>query len=295
MLARAGAGAAPQRPAPKAAKPKIPPAEEITGRELVTGDGVALSATFYPGTKGRESVPVILLHMWKGSRKDYAELAHLLQQNGHAVLVPDLRGHGDSKRWTVGARSGEVDVSRLTADHLRAMVQRDMETLKAFLMKKNNAGELNIEKLCVVGAEMGASVALDWARHDWSWPPLVGKKQGQDVKALVLISPQWAFRGFSLKPAMNHPAVRSRLSVMLLVGGDDPKAASEVRQMERIFQRYHREETEDSKMTLVVRERDTRLQGTDMLGAKKGLGVETRIEKFIDYRLVAQPFSWQER
>jgi len=266
------------------------------GNELTTRDGVALTATFYPGTNGKESVPVILLHMWKGSRKDYAGLAHLLQQKGHAVLVPDLRGHGESKRRIVGARSWAVDVSRLTSDQVRDMVQYDMETLKAFLIKRNNAGELNIEKLCVVGAEMGASVALDWARHDWSWPPLVGKgKQGQDVKALVLISPQWSFRGFNLKNAINHPAVRSRLSVMLIVGGDDSKAASEVRQMERVFRRYHREQTEASKKTLVVQELDTKLQGTDMLGARKGLGVERLVDLFIEYRVVRQPFPWQER
>ena len=138
---------------------------------------------------------------------------------------------------------------------------------------------------------MGASVALDWARHDWSWPPLIGKKQGQDVKALVLISPQWSFRGFNVKNAVNHPAVRSRLSVMLIVGSGD----SDTRQMEKILSRYRREQTESSKKDLIVKQVDTKLQGTKMLGARKGLGIERLIELFIEYRLVRQFFPWKER
>ena len=36
-----------------------------------------------------------MLHGWKGNRTEYADLASFLQtQHGHAVLVPDLRGHG---------------------------------------------------------------------------------------------------------------------------------------------------------------------------------------------------------
>ncbi|GAF68686.1 unnamed protein product, partial [marine sediment metagenome] len=57
-------------------KKKPPKPEEI---RLPTGDGVTLTATYYPSTKGKETVPVILLHMYKHGRKDYNELASLLQ------------------------------------------------------------------------------------------------------------------------------------------------------------------------------------------------------------------------
>ena len=50
-----------------ARKTKEPPARvELAGNELITSDGVRLTATFFPGTEGKETVPVILLHMWKG-------------------------------------------------------------------------------------------------------------------------------------------------------------------------------------------------------------------------------------
>ena len=41
------------------------------------------------------------------------------------------------------------------------MVREDMRAVKDFLWERNNAGQLNIDKLCIVGADMGASVALD--------------------------------------------------------------------------------------------------------------------------------------
>ena len=46
------------------------------------------------------------------------------------------------------------------------MATEDMMAVKAFLWDRNNAGELNIDKLCVVGAEMGASVAMSFALAD---------------------------------------------------------------------------------------------------------------------------------
>jgi len=65
---------------------------------FLTDDGLRLTLTYYPGTKGKETVPIVLLHMWKQSRVDYKDLALFLQSKGHAVIVPDLRGHGQSTR-----------------------------------------------------------------------------------------------------------------------------------------------------------------------------------------------------
>ncbi len=176
------------------------------------------------------------------------------------------------------------------------MVQYDMETLKSFLMRKNNEGELNIEKLCVVGAEMGASVALGWAKLDWSWPLLAGKKQGQDVKALVLLSPKLNFRGINAKAALDHPAVRSRLAMLIAVGGRDSRAATDANRLHAMLQRYHPEpppEQVREQKDLFFGEFDTELQGTKMLGQQ--LKVEQWIASFIQLRLVNQNFPWRDR
>ena len=68
-----------------------------------------MKATCFPGTKGPESIPVILLHGFSGkekaSRKDFTQeqgLASFLQEKlGCFVIVPDLRGHGDSTKIKV--------------------------------------------------------------------------------------------------------------------------------------------------------------------------------------------------
>ena len=142
----------------------------------------------------KDAVPVLLLHPFKGSRADFNDLALALQEAGCAVLVPDLRGHGQSTR-RINADGKEVEIEQALMNHqdFEAMgyadtkTSGDVEACNKFLRAKNNLKELNIDKLVIIGAEMGAAVAIDWAQSDWSWPVLPGApKQGQDVKALDL-------------------------------------------------------------------------------------------------------------
>lgn len=277
-------------------KEELPAPVDIKGNDLLTSDGVALKATFYPSTRGKEAVPVILLHSSKGDRKEYAALAPFLQKLGHAVLVPDLRGFGESKQMIVGGRAKDFDASktRLMPADYQAMVYEDMEALKKFLVRENNQGHLNVNKLCVIGAEMGASVALHWARHDWSWPVLGGGlKQGQDVKALVLISPRWSFPGLPAHDALSHPAVRTELSLLIVVGRGEPDAVAQARRLYKLVKR-DQSDLPPEKKDLFFGELETKLQGTKMLGVP-GLNLEAFIAQFIERRLVKQDYPWIKR
>lgn len=107
------------RPAPQAnpatAKQSKFPKPEIV--ELETKDGVKLTCTWFPPegagkpakpdgkataptaqptSGGKTTAPFILLHDWDRSRTDLLNFGRFLQVAGHAVIVPDLRGHGDS-------------------------------------------------------------------------------------------------------------------------------------------------------------------------------------------------------
>jgi len=275
---------------------KIPPPVDVKGNDLLTRDGMPLKATFYPGTRGKDTVPVILLHSSKGDRKEFSALAPFLQLRGHAVLVPDLRGFGESKQIVVGEKTKDFDASktRLMPADYQAMVLEDLEACKRFLVRLNNEEQLNVNKLCLVGAEMGASVALNWARLDWSWPVLgSGKKQGQDVKAVVLISPRWAFPGLPASDALGAPMIRNELSMFIVVGKGDSDAVSQVRRLQRVLKRDEDELPPDKK-TLFFGELDTKLQGAKMLGVK-GLNLEAFIANFIELRLVRQDYPWIKR
>ena len=104
--------------------------------------------------------------MWKQSRSDYKDLAPFLQRLGYAVLVPDLRGHGDSMHVKGARKEDTINAEKMSPQQFLLMAGQDMKAVKQFLWDRNNAGELNIDKLCIVGAEMGASVAVNFALLD---------------------------------------------------------------------------------------------------------------------------------
>ncbi len=275
---------------------KIPEPQDLV---LTTGDGVELAVTYYPPIKpGKDVVPVVLLHQFKGSRRDYVELAKTLQNAGHAVILPDLRGHGRST--SVVGSTQRLEADRLTPAQLQRMVLDDMEYVNRFLWDRNNDGDFNVNKLCIVGSEMGASVALLYAARDWSARPYGALQLGQFVKALVLISPEWSFKGLTVQQAMRHPAVRSEISVLVVSGSRQPAAVREAKRIYDMLKPHHPEPAPNrvaEDKDLFYAELDTALQGTDMLG--QNLKLEQFIAQFINLRLVKAPnartFEWQER
>lgn len=278
---------------------ELPKPEDI---ELETKDGVELAVTYYASLEGKDAVPVILLHDLKGDSRDLSGLALYLQSIGHAVIVPDLRGHGGStRRSRPGGGNGRLDAARLSKVDIMAMssAQGDVERVKKFLMEQNNQGKLNIEKLCVLGAGMGATVAVNWAALDWSWPQLSGRKQGQDVKALILVSPEWSFKGVPVTAAVNSPAVRQAMSVMLIVGAGDSSSKRDTQRILKSIEKYREAPPSDpkeaaEKQDLFYREPNTSLSGTKML-REKSLALNEVIGTFIQLRLVNKKFPWTDR
>src|SRR5262245_24526193 len=149
-----------QAPATKAPAKKPPKPEDVT---LKTKDGVNIRATYYAGLAKKDSIPVIMIHGWEGQRGEFDALALGLQARGCSVIAPDLRGHGQSTTQNLADGSKrDLDAAKLRPNELPDMVL-DIEACKSFLMEKNNLGELNINALCVIGADFGCILALRWA------------------------------------------------------------------------------------------------------------------------------------
>ncbi|MEN6407971.1 MAG: alpha/beta fold hydrolase [Thermoguttaceae bacterium] len=297
--------AAADRNATRTSKPKLPKPEDVS---IETDDGVELALTYYPGPNGKQSVPVVLLHGWKQSRNDFRDMALALQAAGCAVVTPDLRGHGQSLRRKGVQRDETLNAATMSSGQFAAMADYDMMAVKKFLWKRNNAGELNLDKLCLIGAEMGASVALNFAladARDQDDNPVARAdyKIGRFVKALVLISPELAFRGLPVRQAAVYPPIRDDVSMLIFVGRQDSKAFDEAKRVHGLVERHRPEPTgvtaaeRNDKRTLFFVKCDTRLQGEKLLDPRfnlSGLTIE-----FIQRRLIksesSKAWTWQER
>jgi dienelactone hydrolase len=278
-------------------KEKIPDPEEIT---LTTSDGVRLAMTYYPSNRGKEAIPVVLLHAWKGSRTDYKTLALALQAKGYTAIVPDLRGHGGSTKQKVGGNDYTLNAPKLPTDQYKLMVEKDMYAVKEFLWEKNNAKELNMNKLCVVGAEMGASVAINFTAFDAigygdsDRGPYYGPLQlGLFVKSLVLLSPEVSFKGLPLTPLPDE--LRKNLPVLILAGKQDTKSLDEAERVAKMFKRIPAKKDEDK--TYFYKPLDTKLQGTKLLETKSLEVSDKLILPFLKLRLKdtdqAKEWEWK--
>ena len=201
---------------------------------LKTKDGVSLRAFYFPTDKGTESIPVILVHEWQGQGSPYVKLVLALNEAGCSVLVPEYRGHGGSKEYTdVRGRSQTLDPTAMGRADVAKIVGVDIEAAKQFLKKKNDDGELNLNALVMIGIREGAVFATHFAVTDWRWPSVGRLKQGQDVKALVLISPEKHIKGLSIDSVISDPNL-IRLPIMVAVGKTSSEASEATRIVKRI-------------------------------------------------------------
>ncbi len=269
------------------------PAPEIV--ELVTSDGVQLNAHYYPGTKEKETVPVILLHAWDDSSDDMLDTAANLQRAfGYAVIVPDLRGHGASMRMRNGTE--DLDRDRWRGTEVGAVIE-DIEACKNFLIQQNNDGELNIDMLTIVADSESAILAAIWTVRDWSYAPLGSLKQGQDVKAMIMLNPERNFRGLNGNDAFRNPMFtgRSGAAFPIIVAAD----RSHSREGKNIYDNmmrgrramegnkrldYHRFEMEEQERVVKSRRQDDRFLD-DIIG--------DFVEEHVFNR--RHDFRWQDR
>lgn len=279
---------------------------------LVTKDGVQLRVTYFPATLRRgapgakQVTPVVLLHDRKETRGAFTALAQRLQSPAEgeldrptfAAVTVDLRAHGDStKQIFPDGSQVDLDAARLDKAGLLAMARFDMEAVRNFLVGKNDAGELNLNKLCLVGAGMGASVATNWTLQDWTAPPLAIGKQGQDVKAVVLISPRWSYNGLSLQEPMRFRPLKRNLAWLIMYGSQDAKVKADVQRINRQLERFHRATTGAGAQTpgdLLVLDWPSKLQGSTLL-RQVGAPMEDQIINFLVVHVATTVQPWTSR
>jgi pimeloyl-ACP methyl ester carboxylesterase len=177
------------------------PADESPAKVSFTAaDGYWIYADYYASTQqyrnGAENdAPIILLlHDCGADRNAWLPLVEPLRRLGAALLVPDLRGHGQSATAETRERAGRADPS------LFHEMQSDLRGAYDWLANQHG---LDRARFAIIGAGTGAAVALQYAAKDCS------------VDVVVCLSPPWDQPG--LNPAGDMRQVRGR-KVLLVAG-----------------------------------------------------------------------------
>ena len=227
-------------------------AQDVEELRLETSDGIRIAAWYYPVPENtKAAVTVILVHDLEGSHKTVENLARSLQRAGCAVVTPDLRGHGGSGSRPgalagSGSKADTADTRLLKKIDLESMaaatggrlrdqsaLRGEIEAVRNWIKQKADAGALDIDRLCVVGCGLGATLATMWTAADWNWPPTTTGPQGQQVRALALVSPVWAMKGISMSVPLASEALQRKIPIMVLAGKGDRDAIRLFDQLKR--------------------------------------------------------------
>ena len=164
---------------------------------FVTEDQVRLHAIYYKGNADDSTTPVVLVHGRDGKKEDWKDIAQKLAEDGKAVLIPDLRGFGESTtaivedyfagggRPAVRANDG-YEFGNFRESDCEALCSYDGDLWFWFLVELHNKKRINIRKLVFVTDGFGAAVAGNWILRDWQ----AGAKKGRFTRGLVMISPE---------------------------------------------------------------------------------------------------------
>jgi alpha-beta hydrolase superfamily lysophospholipase len=226
--------------------PPRPEAAAPSRLALETTDGVDLAAWYYAVPEGDETIgTVILLHELGGSHLTVEPLARALQAAGCSVVAPDLRGHGESRMKNFPA--SQEDQSRLLkkpdlemmaatrGGQLRDQsgVRGDVECVRNWIKAQADKGLLRMKPLIVVGSGLGAAVGTAWTAADSLWPTIASGDQGRDVSGVVMVSPTFMTKGYSIGPTLATEAIRRKVPLLIIAGADDRDATKVFDQLKR--------------------------------------------------------------
>lgn len=269
-------------------------------------DGFPINITYYPFTETKENsgsvamnAPVVVMIpgdnetrlMWdKGSSpRDLDPLPVQLQKRGYAVITVDPRKHGES---IVNADD------RIQANDYAAIALGDMGAVKDFLYAEHQAQRLNMQKLAVIGSGTGAAIAasfadLDWKRAPYDDAPLPAERtpRGQDVKALVLISPETSAGRIKTTTALRPlrgPAIN--MGLLVVVGKDDSADKRQAKTVYDAFAGGSKGASDNPRVALSTVELKDR--GISLLRQRQPY---TTVLKYLEDHVKTMNIPWQDR
>ncbi len=184
----------------------------VSDVKMTAIDGVEVRGSAYLPTKEKPSGSIVLVHMLGQDRHSYDDFAPLLAQKGFAVLSIDMRGHGQTQY-----KDGYGSFS--ASDFLSA--KKDIDAAIGYLY--DSAGEGAQEKTYIIGASIGANLALQYAAD--------GQRK---IDGVALLSPGLDYRGVKTEEAASAYNGRT----LILSSSEDTYAASSSLDLKKINPNY---------------------------------------------------------
>lgn len=303
--------------------------DKFTTPKVVTTDGVRLNVLFYASPK-KNSPAVIMLHpVGVGesiNQPGWKALAEKLQENNYSVAIFDFRGHGESKAiespeefwWLpdttfpngkIQKNPNNINLKNVkksnkegdtidVKDYIKAaylpVLINDIAAVKAFLDKRNDAGECNTANTIVIGTDNGATLGAIWINSQWSCykytlPPMVGlikpqpvvdkRAEGNDIHAAVWlnISPTLGIRNVALSTVLKKACYEHAMPSAFFYGEEDAKAKKFAKTATDALKPKG---SKKHDYILPVEIAKTKLSGVELL--KKGLKTNEIITEYLD-------------
>ena len=164
---------------------QLAPAQNVRQVRLTTADDVSIAAAYYPAPQ-KLAPAVVLVHGAGQTRDDWLPFVPALLRQGYAVLLFDLRGHGQSNRRITARGPDLVDPRNFTERDYAAMTL-DLNAAVDWLTEQ---AEIDAKHIALIGAGIGANLALRYATIN------------DDVAGVALVSPGLNYRGIRTDDAI---------------------------------------------------------------------------------------------
>jgi pimeloyl-ACP methyl ester carboxylesterase len=288
-------------------------------------DGVALQGTFYASDKKNAPAVMIVHAIGEDSRrKEYTTLAQTLQKEGYSVLTFDLRGHGQSgtvdsaEFWSpkyqnykgvagAASRKDTIEVRDISKGYYSVFVN-DLAAAKAFLDRKNDAGECNTASLIVIGSESGATLGAIWMNSEWYRyklvPPPIGVGLPQpDLRnpegkhnicgVWLSITPDLGTRKVPLASLLNLAGKQRKVPMVFLYSTGDAKDKANATFLEKFIKGKDKKSAAGYEFTAAVPvNAGPKLTGRELL--KPTLGTDKAIVPYLQQVVEAKGNEWSQ-
>jgi len=192
---------------------KVSGTPDVAEMQFDTADGLRLFGTVYP-VVSEQPPGLILVHMLGSDRSRWESFARKAQRAGFMCLAYDMRGHGDSS-----VQDGQSKPFARFSDSDWAAATGDIEAAKKALLSRG-ADPAN---LAIVGASLGANLALVYAQGD------------RDIQTVIMLSPGLDYKSIRTEPVMKKYPGRP---VLLMASEEDTYSARSCAVLKEAAQGY---------------------------------------------------------